>query len=214
VETTPNYWWRTSFRFTSITSAIEVVFNHELLELRPGYVLLQVSGKDIDVFRHEAGGQRWQRIPPTEKRGRVHTSTVTVAVLEAPKHSDISIPPQDLEESFVRGSGPGGQHRNKTATCVVLRHIPTGIRVRIDGGRSQHRNREVALEVLVAQLKQQQQFKQQEQHNQNRRHQIGSGQRGDKVRTIQVRNDRVVDHRTGKTTSFKRYRRGHLEDLI
>lgn len=165
------------------------------------------------MFAHEAGGHRWQRIPPTEKRGRVHTSTVTVAVLSDAVAKSVQLRDSDLEESFVRGSGAGGQHRNKTATCVVLLHKPTKIRVRIDGGRSQHVNRQTALAVLKARLAAQQALSSKKQHNQKRKAQIGSGQRGDKIRTIQVRNDRVVDHRTGRKTTLRRFLRGYLEDL-
>ncbi len=165
------------------------------------------------LFAPEAGGHRWQRVPPNEKRGRVHTSTVTVAVLEEPAPAEVRVHPRDIDERFVRGSGAGGQHRNKTSTAVALLHRPSGIRVRVDGGRSQHLNRQTALDILRARLLQ----RQREQHtgaiNRRRRDQVGSGMRGDKVRTIQVRNGKVRDHRTGKRTSVRRYLRGHLEDL-
>jgi peptide chain release factor 1 len=104
------------------------------------------------VFAHESGGHRWQRVPPTEKRGRVHTSTVTVVVLEEPTSSELTIDPRDLEEKFTRGSGAGGQHRNKTDSAVQLRHKPTGVAVRAENGRSQAANRETALRLLRARL--------------------------------------------------------------
>lgn len=176
--------------------------------------MMAIEGKGAaSLFRNEAGGHRVQRVPPTERKGRVHTSTITVAVLRAVERREIQLDPRDLDESFVRGSGAGGQHRNKTATCVVLVHRPTGIKVRIDGGRSQHHNRQTAMEVLLARLGQQQQDQQLQQHNQRRKNQIGSGMRGDKIRTVQHRNNRVLDHQTGKKTTIRRYLRGHLEDL-
>jgi len=166
-----------------------------------------------DLFRHEAGGTRWQRIPPTEKRGRVHTSTVTVAVLPLVQANQLRIDPKDIDLQFTRGSGAGGQHRNVTASAVQLTHRPTGIRVRIENERSQHANRETAIEILRSRLVEQQQAKQQNQRNRKRQQQVGSGMRGDKIRTVQTRRDLVVDHRTGKRCSYKRYQRGELRLL-
>ncbi|MEZ4450066.1 MAG: peptide chain release factor-like protein [Nannocystaceae bacterium] len=165
-------------------------------------------------FRNEGGGHRWQRVPPTEKRGRVHSSTVTVAVLEPAQAIDLVIAPQEVEEMFTRGSGPGGQHRNKTSTAVILRHLPTGTQVRVDGGRSQTHNRETAMELLRARLHAEREADYMRSREADRRSQCGSGMRGDKIRTVQVQGDVVVDHRRGTRTSYRRYVRGHLEDLI
>jgi len=175
---------------------------------------MRVTGRGaVRAFCHEGGGHRFQRVPPNEKRGRVHTSTVTVAVLEQPKEHEVAIDPRDLEESFTRGSGAGGQHRNKTDTCVLLTHKPSGIRVRVDGGRSQHVNRQTALEVLRARLKAAGSERLTEDRNNSRRRQLGSGMRGDKVRTIAVQRDSVIDHGTGKSMKAKEYMRGHLKQL-
>ena len=115
--------------------------------------MLRITGRGAAAaFAREAGGHRWQRVPPNEKRGRVHTSTVTVAVLDEPSEHELRIAPEDLDESFTRGTGPGGQHRNKRETAVVLRHVPTGITVRVDGGRSRHLNRQSALGLLRSRL--------------------------------------------------------------
>jgi len=190
------------------------VFDHEIIDASDGFVLVRVTGKNAkELFRHEPGGHRWQRIPPTEKRGRKQSSTVTVAVLEEPKAHEVQIDPRDLEESFTRGSGKGGQHRNKTDTCVVLKHLPTDIRVRVDGGRSQHVNRETALGVLRARLKETGSERASKDRNARRRRQVGSGMRADKVRTVALQRDTVTDHRTGRTTSAKAYLRGRLSDL-
>ena len=115
---------------------------------------MRVTGKKAEeAFSHEAGGHRFQRVPPNEKRGRPQSSTVTVAVLEEPSARELHIDPKDLDESFTRGSGAGGQHRNKTDSCVLLTHTPSGITGRVDGGRSQHFNRQTAMGVLRARLK-------------------------------------------------------------
>lgn len=190
-------------------------FDHETIECRPGFLSFRVTGKRAArCFSQEAGGHRWQRVPPTEKRGRVQTSTVTVAVLEEPRESELHIDPRDLEESFTRGSGAGGQHRNKTDTAVLLKHKPSGITVRVDGGRSQHTNRLTALNVLRAKLKAGQDAANSSERRGRRRQQVGSGMRGDKRRTVAVQRDSVVDHVTGRSTSFRDYSRGKLESLI
>lgn len=165
-------------------------------------------------FQHEAGGHRWQRVPPTEKRGRVHSSTVTVVVLEPVHATEVRIAERELEESFTRGSGPGGQHRNKTSTAVLLRHLPSGLVVRVDGGRSQSANRETALGLLQARLKERARQQQEADLGAARRQQAGSGMRGDKIRTVQVQSDLVVDHRRGTRTSYRSYARGLLEGLL
>lgn len=153
-------------------------------------------------------------MPPTEKRGRVHTSTVTVAVLPEPREHEVGIDDRDLEESFTRGSGKGGQHRNKTDSTVVLKHRPSGIQVRIDGGRSQYLNRQTALQVLRARLLAAECDRTMQARNQKRREQVGLGQRGDKIRTVAIQRDQVTDHRTGKTISAKRYLRGAVAELV
>jgi peptide chain release factor 1 len=178
-------------------------------------VLLRVQGRRAEeLLRHESGGHRYQRVPPNEKRGRVHTSTVTVAVMPEVDEARVHIDPRDLRESFTRGSGKGGQHRNKTETAVVLVHEPTGVRVRIDGGRSQSINREHAMSVLRARLQQRASDGAQARHNASRKAQLGSGMRGDKVRTIAVQRGTVTDHRSGKTIPWEDYRRGKLDGLL
>lgn len=149
-------------------------------------------------------------MPPNEKRGRVHTSTITVAVLAEPGASELAIDPGDLDEQFVRGTGAGGQKRNKTSSAVVLTHRPSGVRVRIDG-RNRAQNRKTAMEILRARLAEAQRDQRRRARNRQRAEQVGSGMRGDKVRTIRVAADQVIDHRTGKRTSYKRYARGEID---
>lgn len=106
------------------------------------------------LFANEGGGHRWQRIPPNEKRGRVHTSTITVAVLDPEVEARFALNENDVDLQTTRGSGPGGQHRNKTESCVVATHKKTGISVRVDM-RSQHESRRIALKILSAKLRDQ-----------------------------------------------------------
>ena len=175
---------------------------------------MRVTGKKAkEAFSHEAGGHRFQRVPPNEKRGRVHTSTVTVAVLEQPSEHEVNLDERDLDERFTRGSGPGGQHRNKTDTCVILTHKPTGLRVRVDGGRSQPINRQTAREILRARLKAAGDEHLTKERNATRRRQVGRGARGDKVRTIAIQRDIVTDHNTGRSMKAKAYLRGNLNGL-
>lgn len=162
------------------------------------------------LFAHEAGGHRWQRVPPNEKRGRTHTSTVTVAVLSEPAPAACVIPESELAWRVTTGGGPGGQHRNKTMSAVEVTHTPTGIKARSDGERSQHANKRSALAVLRARVAEARSQEAATGRNDTRRRQVGSGQRGDKVRTVQLQNDRVTDHRTGRSAPAHRYLRGDL----
>lgn len=179
--------------------------------MRPGFLLFRVESDT--AFVHEAGGHRWQRAPKNDKRGRVHTSTVTVAVLKELTDAEVHIDPGDIEEKFVRGTGAGGQHRNVTDTCVQLTHKPTGIQIRCDGGRSQWANRQTALSLLRCRLLEAEEDRARAKHRATRKSQVGTGMRADKRRTVAIQRDQVVDHVTGKSTTTKKYLRGHLSDL-
>lgn len=179
------------------------------MEERPGFASLVVAGCGAaSLFAGESGGHRWQRVPPNEKRGRVHTSTITVAVLEEPRHTDLTIRPEDVDVETMRGSGAGGQHRNKTDSAVRARHRPTGIEVRCESERSQHRNRELAMRVLAARVADRDRSAADDARASDRRRQVGSGMRGDKRRTIRQQDDQVTDHVDGRTWRFKAYARG------
>lgn len=187
-------------------SLSEDVFDVTLLEKRPGFISALISGeKAFETFKNEPGGHRWQRIPPTEKRSRVHTSTITVAVLDPSAKIDIDM--DDVEVRVQRGSGPGGQHRNKTESCVTVLHRPTGISARIDE-RSQHRSREIAFKVLRGRLDNLAQQQLVTNRAQERKKQKGSGMRGDKVRTYRVRDNLINDHVSGQKWSFKSWMKG------
>lgn len=146
-------------------------------------------------------------MPPTEKRGRIQTSTVTVAVLDPDKPSSYKLDESDVEIRASRGSGPGGQNRNKTDSCITVVHRPTGTTVRVDM-RSQHQSKELALRILAARLAEEASERHQAQRDHSRRQQVGSGMRGDKVRTYRTQDDRVTDHRTGQTWKLKSWVRG------
>jgi peptide chain release factor 1 len=171
--------------------------------------VFRVNGKGVDAaFEHEAGGHRWQMVSPTDKRGRVHTSTVTIAVLPEPREHELDIRDQDIEVETMRGSGAGGQHRNKTDSAVRITHLPTGVVVRCESERSQHLNRETAMAVLRAKILEAQSRSDGQARESERRRQVGSGQRGDKVRSIDVPEDRVTCHVTGRRCRYKDYERG------
>jgi peptide chain release factor 1 len=172
--------------------------------------VLRIGGRDASaLFAHEAGGHRWQRVPPNEKRGRVHTSTVTVAVLAEPPEIELPrLHPRDLDITTCRSSGNGGQNVQKTDSAVQIRHIPTGITVRCETERSQSYNKATALAMLRTRLHHERSERAFAERAGDRRRQIGSGQRGDKRRTIAVQRDAVVDHLTGRTWRFTDYERG------
>jgi peptide chain release factor 1 len=194
---------------STFDSEVGGVFDVVVVEERPGLCVLEVSGKRaVETFENEPGGHRWQRIPPTEKRGRVQTSTVTIAVLKQPTETQIRLRPEDLEFSACRGSGAGGQHRNVTDSAVILKHVPSGLTVRCESERSQHQNRETATSLLRARLWEAKQTEASGARAEDRRRQVGSGMRGDKRRTIRAQDGQVTDHITGKTWQYKRYIRG------
>lgn len=185
------------------------------MEDADGFAVLRATGiAALDTFMAESGGHRWQRIPPTEKRGRYQTSTVTVAVMPEPEVAAFDLPLRDVEITFTRGSGKGGQHKNTTDSCCVAVHRPSGIRVRCDAERSQHQNKAVALALLRARLADRHALAQHAAVNDVRKAQVGSGQRGDKIRTYRVRDNTVTDHRTGRKARLDAVRRGDFGALL
>lgn len=191
----------------------DIVFSYSLIESRPGFICLQVTGKNADkAFQYESGGHRWQRVPPTERKGRKHTSTITVAVLREPKATEVHIDNNKLEITTCRGSGPGGQHRNTCDSAVQIKY--GDIIVRCESERSQKQNKETAMSLLRAKILQEKESKSKASFNSSRKKQIGTGQRGDKVRTIRVFDNQVKDHVTGRSTKYNKYERGDLKELI
>lgn len=151
-----------------------------------------------EELKNESGVHRVQRIPKTEKSGRIHTSTASVAVIPEVEPKEVNINPNDLEISFFRSSGPGGQNVNKVETAVRILHKPTGLVVASQAGRSQHANREEAMSILRAKIYEQQKIEEQMQLGNLRREQIGSADRSEKIRTYNFPDDRITDHRLGK----------------
>ena len=178
-------------------------WNMEVIDIKPSEqgglkeVVAKLNGKSVfKVLKFESGVHRVQRVPETESQGRVHTSTCTVAVLpEVAEVQDINIDKNDLRVDTFRASGAGGQHVNKTDSAVRLTHIPTGLVVECQDGRSQHKNKEKALSLLAAKLKQQEIDNQQESIASERKILVGTGDRSEKIRTYNFPQGRMTDHR-------------------
>lgn len=156
----------------------------------------QLDGDGVyEKFRYETGVHRVQRVPATEKMGRVHTSTASVAVLPLRKKSKIEINPADIEMEFSRSGGAGGQNVNKVETAVRLIHKPSGIDVRSSSERSQLKNREKAMAILTSKLEAMAEEEDAKKYAANRKGQIGTGDRSEKIRTYNILQDRITDHR-------------------
>jgi peptide chain release factor 1 len=160
---------------------------------------IRISGPGVfDALKNESGVHRVQRVPVTEKRGRIHTSTATVVVLPEVKETDVQIAPNDLEWQFTTGGGHGGQNVNKVSTAVRLTHKPTGIVVQAREERFQEQNRQIALSLLRSRL-----WEREEEEKLRTiagyRSAIGRGMRNEKIRTYNFPQDRVTDHRLGKS---------------
>ncbi|MCF0108866.1 MAG: peptide chain release factor 1 [Erysipelotrichaceae bacterium] len=183
-----------------------------------GFSQIIFAIKGTDVYRElkfESGAHRVQRVPKTETQGRIHTSTATVLCQAEAEEEDIEINPQDLTIETHRASGAGGQHINKTDSAVRIVHLPTGITVNCQEGRSQIENRETAMRLIRARVYEEMERRRQEAEGIERRAKIGTGDRSEKIRTYNYPQNRVTDHRIGLTiTQLDRIMEGKLDDII
>ena len=176
----------------------------------------EVRGRDCyRKLRYETGVHRIQRVPSTEKTGRVHTSTASVAILPVRKKTNIEIKPSDLEIETSRSGGAGGQNVNKVETAVRIVHKPTGIDVRSTAQRSQLKNKEMAMSILIAKLERLKEEEESAKYAGERKSQIGTADRSEKIRTYNILQDRITDHRIKQSWhNIDRIFAGDLEPII
>jgi peptide chain release factor 1 len=179
-------------------------------------VVFKVSGEEVFRFlKYESGVHRVQRVPDTETQGRIHTSTATVAVLPEAEEVDVELRTEDLQIQATRAGGPGGQHVNTTDSAVQVTHLPTGIQVKCQDGRSQGKNKEKALQILRAKLLEAKIREEHEKYSAHRKNLIGSGGREEKIRTYNFPQNRVTDHRVNMTLyNLDQVIAGDLEETV
>ena len=179
-------------------------------------IIASIQGKKVyRRLKYESGVHRVQRIPQTESGGRIHTSTVTVAILPEAEEIDVEIDPKDLRIETFGASGPGGQHVNRTYSAVRITHIPSGIVVSCQDEKSQHRNREKALRILRSRLLEKMRMEREREIAEARRSQVGTGERSEKIRTYNFPQGRVTDHRINLTLyKLENVLDGELDEII
>ena len=179
-------------------------------------VVLEITGQDVyGKLKFESGAHRVQRVPKTESQGRVHTSAATVAVIPKYEEEDLDIKKDDLKVDTFRASGAGGQHVNKTESGVRFTHIPTGIAAESTDSRSQHKNRDIALQRLYQKVKEVQREKVYQEQKSQRQSLVGSGDRSDKIRTYNYPQNRMTDHRINLTMySLDKIVQGQIDEII
>ena len=166
-------------------------------------------------LKYESGVHRVQRVPETETQGRIHTSTVTVAVLPEAEEVEFELDPKDLKIDTFRSSGAGGQHINKTSSAIRVTHLPTGTVVECQDERSQYKNKDRALTILRSRLYEEKRQKQEQEIASERKSQVGSGDRSERIRTYNYPQSRITDHRIGLTTfRFEDVLNGSLDEII
>ncbi len=178
--------------------------------------VFEINGENVySTMRFESGVHRVQRVPTTEKSGRIHTSTVSVAVLPQAEDVDIEIKPQDIKIEFFRSSGPGGQNVNKVETAVRIYHLPTGFAVASQESRSQLKNREAAMKMLRSKLYEIKKTEEEQKMSAERKKQIGTADRSEKIRTYNFPQDRITDHRVKESWKhISGILAGNLEPII
>ncbi|MDF1751189.1 MAG: peptide chain release factor 1 [Verrucomicrobiales bacterium] len=194
----------------------------ETIEASPsdvgGYkeIVFKVSGDEVFRFlKYESGVHRVQRVPDTETQGRIHTSTATVAVMPEAEEVDVQFRPDELHIQATRSGGPGGQHVNTTDSAVQITHLPTGIQVKCQDGRSQTKNKEKALQILRSKILEAKIREEAEKYSAQRRNLIGSGGREEKIRTYNYPQNRLTDHRVNLTLySLEQILEGSINEII
>ena len=178
--------------------------------------IIEITGEGIySLLKNESGVHRVQRIPETEKSGRIHTSTATVAVLPKAKNVDVNIKPEDLKIEAFRSSGPGGQNVNKVSTAIRVTHLPSGKAVVSQQGRSQAANRETALTLLRSRLLKEKMEHEEEKRSQERKQQVGNSERSEKIRTYNFPQNRITDHRIEVSWhNLEEVLDGTLDDIV
>ena len=179
-------------------------------------ISFEISGDGaFSKLKFESGVHRVQRVPETESGGRIHTSTVTVAVLPEAEETEVSIDPSDLQIDTYRSGGAGGQHVNKTESAIRITHIPTGIVVECQDERSQYKNKDRAMKILYSRILEQEREKQQGEIAAERRSQVGTGDRSERIRTYNFPQGRVTDHRIGLSLyKIDAIMNGDLDEII
>jgi peptide chain release factor 1 len=179
-------------------------------------VIMVIEGKEAyNMLQYESGVHRVQRVPDTEAQGRIHTSTVTVAVLPEPEELEVSINLDEIRVDVFRSSGPGGQHVNRTDSAVRITHIPTGTVVTCQDEKSQHKNKAKAMRVLRARIKEKMESEKEQEISDERRKQVGTGDRSERIRTYNFPQGRVTEHRTGLTLyKLQDILNGNLNDIV
>ncbi|MCL5773177.1 MAG: peptide chain release factor 1 [Firmicutes bacterium] len=179
-------------------------------------VIFSIEGKEVySRLKFESGVHRVQRVPATEASGRIHTSTVTVAVLPEAEEFDVEINPVDLRVDTYRSSGAGGQHVNKTDSAVRITHMPTNLVVACQDERSQHQNREKAMRILRAKLYEMKQEEEARKIAQSRKLQVGTGDRSEKIRTYNFPQSRITDHRIGLSVhNMEKFLLGEIDEMV
>ncbi|MEM9445403.1 MAG: peptide chain release factor 1 [Verrucomicrobiota bacterium] len=179
-------------------------------------ITFQMNGDDVfKKLRFESGVHRVQRVPATESQGRIHTSTATVAVLPEAQEVDLEIRSDEIRVDVCRSGGPGGQGVNTTDSAVQITHLPTGIIVKCQDGRSQIKNREKAMSILRARLLEAKQEQERKKYAEHRKQQVGSGDRNEKIRTYNYPQNRITDHRINYTIyNLTGFMEGEVEELM
>lgn len=179
-------------------------------------IIFNIIGKEVyKKLKYESGVHRVQRVPITESSGRIHTSTVTVAILPEAEEIDLEINPNDLKIERFRSTGPGGQSVNTTDSAVRITHIPTGIVVTCQDEKSQHKNKEKAMKVLRARLLDKMEREKHQEIDQKRRKQVGTGDRSERIRTYNFPQNRITDHRINLTLyNLDEVLEGNLDNLL